>query len=237
MSGQYEQYLSAHFCRIAAPATLRWNAMAAVEHHGKYFPADKGARILEIGPGFGYLLEHLSKTCAYQNVSGVDVAPEVVEVCNQTLPGSTTLVEDTTVFLQQFEEHFDLIIMLHVLEHVPKEQIMPLLHSIRRALRTGGRLVVEVPNPMHPITGAYNRYHDFTHTVGFTDQSLGFVLRNAGFREVDVYGCKMPRKNPLRLIQRTAQDTFELLAKMRLRVFLPGQPVNMATALGACGTK
>jgi 2-polyprenyl-3-methyl-5-hydroxy-6-metoxy-1,4-benzoquinol methylase len=236
MSNDYDRYLTEHFRAIAAPSTLRWNAIAAVEHHGRYFPADKGAAILEIGPGFGNLLAHLH-SCGYQNLSAVDVSLEVVETCNEVLPGSTTLAEDTGEFLSQRPEKFDLVLMLHVLEHVPRDQIIPLLQAVRGSLKTGGKLVTEVPNPAHPITGAYNRYHDFTHTMGFTDQSLAFVLRNAGFRDVTVYGCRMPRKNLPRFIQRTAQDAIELVAALGLRVFLPRQYVNLATALGGCGTK
>ncbi|MGB8772017.1 MAG: hypothetical protein WCC92_20565, partial [Candidatus Korobacteraceae bacterium] len=93
------------------------------------------------------------------------------------------------------------------------------------------------PNIAHPITGAYNRYHDFTHTAGFTDQSLGFVLRSSGFQNVTVYGCRMPRKDLARFIQRAAQDAVELLSGLLLRLYLPHQPTNLATALGACGTK
>lgn len=236
MGTDYDRYLTAHFRRIANPATLRWNALAALEHHGKHFPRDKNGAILEIGPGFGILLKHL-RHLGYGNLRGIDISHEVVAECNQVLPGSTELVEDAAEFLQQRPEQFDLIIMLHVLEHVPKNKIPPLLQAIRGALKQGAKLVIEVPNSNHPITGAYNRYHDFTHEVGFTDQSLAFVLRSAGFSDVNIYGCKMPRKNPLRFIQRTAQDAIELFAAASLRVFLPSQPVSMATALGACATK
>lgn len=237
MSIDYDHYLTQHFRRIAAPSTLRWNAIAAIEHHGKYFPADKAAAILEIGPGFGNLIEQLHRRCGYRNVNAVDVSPEVVTACNRVLPGSTALAEDTAVFLRERPEEYDLVLMFHVLEHVSKDGVMPLLEALRASLKTNGKLIVEVPNIAHPVMGPYNRYHDFTHTIGFTDQSLGFVLRNAGFREVTVYGCRMPRKNPLRLMQRTAQDIVELLTALRLRLFLPRQAVNLATALGACATK
>jgi 2-polyprenyl-3-methyl-5-hydroxy-6-metoxy-1,4-benzoquinol methylase len=237
VSVEYDRYLTQHFRRIAAPSTLRWNAIAAIDHHGKYFPADKDAAILEIGPGFGNLIEHLHSHCGYRNVNAVDVSPEVVAACNRVLPGSTALAEDTAAFLRERPEEYDLVLMFHVLEHVPKDGVMALLEALRASLKTNGKLIVEVPNIVHPVMGAYNRYHDFTHTIGFTDQSLGFVLRNAGFREVTVYGCRMPRKNPLRLIQRTAQDIVELLTALRLRLFLPRQEVNLATALGACATK
>ncbi len=237
MSVEFDHYLTEHFRHIAAPSTLRWNAIAALDHHGKHFPADKDAAMLEIGPGFGSLIEYLHSQCGYRNVSAVDVSPEVVAACNRILPESTTLAEDTAAFLRERPQAFDLVLMFHVLEHVPRDTVMPLLEALRASLKTGGKLIVEVPNIAHPVMGAYNRYHDFTHTIGFTDQSLGFVLRNAGFREVTVYGCRMPRKNPLRLMQRTAQDIVELFAAVRLRLFLPRQAVNLAAALGACATK
>lgn len=237
MSVDYDQYLTRHFNHIAAPATVRRNALFAIEHHGRHFPADRQSAILEIGPGFGALLECMRLQCGYTNVRAVDISPEVVAACNQVAPGSTVQAEDTTLFLDERPAQFDLILMFHVLEHVPKDAVHPLLTAIRRALKDNGRLVVEVPNIAHPITGAYNRYHDFTHTVGFTDQSLAFVLRNAGFQQVTVYGCRTPRTNALRLVQRTAQDIVELLGALRLRLYLPKQAVTLATALGACANK
>ena len=237
MSIHYDQYLTQHFRHIAEPGTLRWNALAAIDHHGRYFPADKNAAILEIGPGFGALLEQLQTRCGYRNVTGVDVSPEVVNTCNRISPGSTTLADNTAEFLSERPGTFDLVLMMHVLEHVPRENMAPLLNAVKTSLKDGGKLIVEVPNIAHPVMGPYNRYHDFTHTVGFTDQSLAFVLRNAGFRDVEIYGCRMPRKNPVRLIQRTAQDIVELLAAVRLRLFLPRQKVNLAVALGACAAK
>jgi 2-polyprenyl-3-methyl-5-hydroxy-6-metoxy-1,4-benzoquinol methylase len=237
MNIQYDQYLTQHFGHIAAPATLRRNAIFVLDHHGKHFPADKNAAILEIGPGFGALLEYLHKDCGYPNLRAVDVSPEVVTACNRLLPGSTVLTEDTTAFLEERREAFDLILMLHVLEHVPRDKVVSLLAAVRGALKGGGKLVVEVPNILHPVTGSYNRYHDFTHTIGFTDQSLGFVLRNSGFQEVTVYGCKVPRNDAARLLQRTAQDAVELIAALFLRLYLPRQPISLATALGACATK
>lgn len=237
MSVEYDQYLSQHLQRISPPAAAQRNAAFSFDHHGRHFPSDKEAAILEIGPGLGAMIGHLHTRCLYRNIKAVDVSPEVVQACNKVLPGSTELTMNTAAFLQDRPGEFDLILMLHVLEHVPKDEVMPLLKVIRRALRANGKLVAEVPNIAHPVTGAYNRYHDFTHTIGFTDQSLGFVLRNSGFQDVAVYGCRTPRRNPLRLVQRAAQDAVELFSGLRLRLYLPHQPTNLATALGACGTK
>jgi 2-polyprenyl-3-methyl-5-hydroxy-6-metoxy-1,4-benzoquinol methylase len=237
MSIDYDHYLTAHLTHIAPPATLQRNALVVLKHHGKYLPPDKNAAILEIGPGYGALIDCLRTRCGYRDVSAVDVSSEVVAACNKIAPGSTTLAEDTAAFLRERREEFDLVLMLHVLEHVPKENVTPLLEAIRHALRKNGRLVVEVPNVLHPVTGPYHRYHDFTHTVGFTDQSLAFVLRNSGFQNVTIYGCRTPRTNPARLVQRTAQDALEFFLGLVLGLYLPRLPVSLATALGACAVK
>ncbi len=192
---------------------------------------------MEIGPGLGALIGYLHGRRGYSNIRAVDVSPEVVSACNQVLPGSTMLAEDTVDFLRNKPGEFDLVLMLHVLEHIPEEDVTSTLEAVRGALKKDGRLIVEVPNVAHPVVGTYIRYRDFTHTTGFTDDSLAFVLRNAGFENVAVYGCRMPRSNPARFIQRTLQDSVELLAGLLLRIYLPPVRVNLAIAIGACATK
>src|SRR5580658_919941 len=179
MSGEYDQYLSKYYSQNTA--RLEWNAAIVLDHHGSHFPADTGAAILEIGPGTGTMIGFLRSHCGYQNIKAVDISSEVVNACNTILPGSTELVEDSAAYLENHIEGFDFVLMLHTLEHIPKDKVMPLLKAIRLALRPGGKLVVEVPNSEHPVVGTRNRYADFTHTIGFTDLSLRFVLQNSGF--------------------------------------------------------
>jgi 2-polyprenyl-3-methyl-5-hydroxy-6-metoxy-1,4-benzoquinol methylase len=237
VSVEYDGYLSNYYGHVSLPSTLEWNVISAFHHHGPHFPSDKNAAILEIGPGFGSMIHALHHRCGYRNIRGIDISPEVVKQCNDVLPGSTELVADTSEFLEKHPEEFDFILMLHVLEHVPKEHVVALLQAIQGALRPGGKLIVEVPNAAHPVAGVKNRYADFTHTVGFTDRSLKFVLRTAGFSDVSVYGCKIMRKSLARFVQRTAQDTVELFLGLLLRLYIPSQPIILASLLGACATK
>ena len=182
------------------------------------------------------MLNLLCSERGYTNVHAVDISPEVVHACNRIVPDSTELTADTTAFFQAHPARYDLILMFHVLEHVPKQEVLPLLVAVRAALRPGGKLVAEVPNIAHPLTGPYHRYHDFTHTVGFTDQSLGFVLRTAGFANVSVYPCKISRSSLTRVLQRASQDTVELVASTLLRLYMPRQPLVLSSVLGACAS-
>ena len=129
------------------------------------------------------------------------------------------------------------MILLHTLEHVPRGQVLRLVRMIHGALKPGGKLVVEVPNSEHPVVGSRNRYADFTHTVGFTDLSLRYVLQNCGFSNVTIYGCRIPRKSLGRWLQRTAQDTIELVLGLMVRLYRPGDSLILSSILGACATK
>lgn len=235
MSGDYDQYLSKYYSQNTA--RLERNAATVVDHHGAYLPADKDAAILEIGPGTGTLMAFLRDGCGYRNLKAIDISREVVGACNTVMPGSTELVEDSAAYLQKRREEFDFVLMLHILEHVPKQQILPLLRAIRAALKPGGKLVVEVPNSEHPVVGTRNRYADFTHTTGFTDLSLKFVLQNSGFSNVSVYGCKIPRKSLARTVQRVAQDTVEFFLGLTVRLYRPDDPLILSSILGACATR
>lgn len=87
-------------------------------------------------------------------------------------------------FYDKNADKFDYIIMSHVLEHIPKNEIINLLISIRKLLKYNGHLIVMVPNAQSN-TGCYWAYEDFTHNLLFTSGSLYYVLRAAGFSNID----------------------------------------------------
>jgi len=70
-----------------------------------------------------------------------------------------------------------------VLEHVPKNETVPFLQTLKEGLREDGSLVVNVPN-VAGLTTPYVRYNDFTHHLVFTEMSLLHVLRLAGFSHI-----------------------------------------------------
>jgi len=237
MSDEYDQYLSKHYSHVSTPASLERKKAWVLSNHGSKLPPSTDAVILDVGPGFGNIIQLLHDKCGYKNVNAIDISPEVVSVCNTILPGSTKLVGDTVGFLNGHQGEFDLILLLHVLEHISKNEVLPFLGAVHNALKSGGRVIVEVPNSAHPITGINMRYADFTHHVGFTDRSLEFVMLNAGFSEVSLYGCKVPWESPLRSIQRAGQNVVEMLLGLIVRLYMPTKPSILTSILGACATK
>jgi len=170
--------------------------------YGRWLPAAAGAA-LDIGCGMGFALAGL-QSLGYSDVYGIDLDAQQVATCQRrALP--VERVEDAAAFLRQHPERYDLILMLDVLEHVPVASQLALLRCVHAALRPGGRLIVTVPNATSPLAARW-RYIDWTHHCSFTEHSLRFVLRNAGFAAVTIPGEGPLRRPSLRLWRSAARQ-------------------------------
>ena len=89
--------------------------------------------------------------------------------------------------LRTGDERYALILMSDVVEHLPRDDVLPALQAAGERLSPEGRLVLRVPNLSNPLN-LRTRYVDFTHQVGFSRESLGQVLRIAGLEVETVYG-------------------------------------------------
>ena len=234
----FENYLSKHYAHLGGPTKFRHQKKAGLEHnYARFMPVCRDAHILEIGPGYGELLDVLVNSRGYKNVQAVDLSQEVAEFCNTVAPGTTVHVADTNEFLLRNRNKFDCVFMLHVLEHVPKSEVITLLSSIRGSLAPLGRLVVEVPNMANPLLGLDVRYADFTHEVGFTETSLRYVLEQAGFSEVSTFAPSLAWSHPARLIQIPLQFIFGQLFTIVYRSYALRRPKVVTPALCAVARK
>lgn len=145
-------------------------------------PSDKNSRILDIGCGFGQMLLRIRDE-GYSDISGIDIGSESVEFC-RSRSLNVEKINSIEEFSRTHTGKYDLILMSHVLEHIPKEQVIPTLASIRSMLAEGGSFIVMVPNAQS-ATGVYWMYEDFTHHLLFTAGSLRYALLSAGFEKIE----------------------------------------------------
>ena len=185
------------------------------------FPKDKNCKILDIGFGPGHFLKAL-KDLSYTNSEGIDIDKPAVE--NAKKNGlNVKLIKDLKSYLAEDNSgKYDFIIMTHLIEHLPKDETIPILKLIyENKLNNGGKLFIATPNAQSLI-GAYWAYEDWTHSTIFTSGSLYYVLYMAGFRNirfVDVQGFSYSKKLyiPLRFI---AFKLYELFLKIRNKLFI-----------------
>lgn len=145
-------------------------------------PVNANAAILDIGCGYGQMLNAI-RNKGYQNLYGIELLPEAAEYCSNGLKLSVTCTADIEAYALSNKGKYDLILMSHVLEHLPKEKVIVSLIAIKSMLAEGGRFIVMVPNGQAP-THSYWMWEDFTHHTLFTAGSLGYVLKAAGFTQI-----------------------------------------------------
>jgi len=145
---------------------------------------DQSAVILDVGCGIGLLVASL-RTAGYSNVSGIDLSPQQIAVAEKR--GLPCSVVDEAYLREQALRHpntLDAVFLMDVLEHIPVSVQIEFIESIRRLLKPDGQLILSVPNANSTFAARW-RYNDWTHQSAFTEDSLAFVLQNAGFNAPD----------------------------------------------------
>lgn len=227
----YDQYLSGHLAKQSGAQAITDKLQSIRANYKEFLPADQSAAVLEIGPGTGELLRYLTVEAGLRNVTAIDRSAEVAAFCSERYC-QTMHVEDPIRFLAEHGGQYDLIILLHVLEHVEKSNTVPFLGAIHSALRPGGRVIIEVPNMANPLVGLTWRYTDFTHETGFTGTSLAYALRLAGFATVSVRPVRIPTCSLPRIAQFVLRGCLEFSMRMLTRLYVRTVEINSANLTG-----
>jgi 2-polyprenyl-3-methyl-5-hydroxy-6-metoxy-1,4-benzoquinol methylase len=153
-------------------------------YFGCYLPPNKDSRILDLGCGDGFILRWL-KSEGYECAWGVDYSSEAIEEARKA--GIENVCQaSASEFLKDKAGKYDVIFMLDFLEHFRKEEVLPLLDLVYKALSKEGVVIIRTPNGCSPLASMY-RYYDFTHENMFTVWSLSQVLRATGFTDINIH--------------------------------------------------
>ncbi len=191
MSGELRDRLYDHYVsggRANAPADLAGLAPRApylrriIRDH---FPADRDAKILDVGCGYGALL-HFAREAGYRDLSGVDAAKQQVEAAAALGIEGVREAGVLETLAAAAERSLDLIVSFDVMEHFTKDDLLRLVDAVHRGLREGGRWIIHVPNAESPFFGAV-LHGDLTHQQAFTRESMAQLLLASGFSDVRCY--------------------------------------------------
>lgn len=183
----YSNYVSGHTSCLYGEATLEgikkqfpvWK-----KYFGRFLPENKDVKILDIGcgnGGFVYFLRNLD----FENAQGVDISKEQVELAHKLGIKNVTQY-DVKEFLSGQVGAYDVIFARDLIEHFTKDEIIELLETVYKALKTDGLFVVQAPNGEALFSGRL-RYGDFTHEMVFTRSSLNQILKATGFIDTEFY--------------------------------------------------
>jgi 2-polyprenyl-3-methyl-5-hydroxy-6-metoxy-1,4-benzoquinol methylase len=137
---------------------------------------DTELSIMDIGCGIGNTLRSIGKHFTTAKLYGFEPNPRDMNAL-QTIPNIVNIYTDTKQFS---EKSFDLVTMIHVLEHI--DAPLPVMQSLRSALGKDGYLVIGVPNyktnPFDLIIA--------DHASHYTLDTLSNLLKSSGFEVIAI---------------------------------------------------
>ena len=191
----------AHY--VAFEERYRGSSEELRERLKSYLPVfEDRSPVIELGCGRGEFLSLLKE--AGLDAIGVDGNREMVGSCRDK--GVSAELGDAVSFLASREDaSAGGVFAAQLVEHLPPPAISRLLEEAFRVLRPGGRLVLETVNPRSVIALVEAFYRDLSHEKPIHPETLEFLMRAAGFRDVTVR-YQSPVAERLRLLSVLSTD-------------------------------
>ena len=106
-------------------------------------PKAPGSRILDLGCGTGLELGYYYEMVPTALVTGIDLAPGMLEALRKKFPEKALLLIQGSYFDVPFQENaFDAAVSVESLHHFTKEEKIPLYAKLWRALKPGGFFIL-----------------------------------------------------------------------------------------------
>jgi SAM-dependent methyltransferase len=141
-----------------------------------------GFPVLDVGCGRGEALALLRDEGI--QARGIDSSARMVALCRER--GLDAEEGDAFAFLAGLEEgSLSGVLSFHVIEHLPVGSLDRLVRLAYRALRPGGVLILETPNPLSMLVAARSFWLDPTHVRPVHPESLKLMYELAGFDSVE----------------------------------------------------
>jgi O-antigen chain-terminating methyltransferase len=139
--------------------------------------------VVDVGPGRGEWLALLAGRRIPAH--GVDTHEELAGLCR---------ARGLQVILGRAADHLaslapgtvDMVTAFHLIEHLGTEELIELILAARQALRPGGCLLLETPNPTNLVMASCDFYNDPTHRSPLPPDLTVFLVTAHGFGQVEV---------------------------------------------------
>ena len=162
-------------------------------------------RVADFGCGNGMITPLIAQQVS--EYYGVDFSPEFIKAANKNtarrnIKNATFFCQDIIEFCSEHKNSFDAAFALDFSEHVPDQEWVEILSSMRQNLKPGGSLYLHTPNKTFFIE--LMKEHDLIlkqfpeHVAVRTIKENSDLIKDAGFTKVDVK--TLPHYNILKLV-------------------------------------
>lgn len=139
--------------------------------------------IVDIGCGRGELLKLLKRYSL--NALGVDLNGAMVR--RATEQGLVAVQADAVgYFTKNQQETIGAVIGIHIIEHIPFEELYSLVSQVYKSLKKDGFAIFETPNPENISVASYGFYMDPSHLNPIPPPLAQYMLEHIGFKKVEI---------------------------------------------------
>ncbi len=168
---------------------------------------------LEVGCGTGFVLSGVARAHPDLAVYGSEIYARALPIAARRVPRATLFQMDARAL--PFVEEFDVIGAFDVLEHIEEDE--EVLYQIYRGTRTGGGIVLTVPQ--HPFlwSAADENAH---HVRRYGAKELVRKVQNAGFevlKQTSFVSTLVPLMIAARMFGGLRRKSQDALAELRIR--------------------
>jgi SAM-dependent methyltransferase len=140
--------------------------------------------LLDMACGRGEWLDVLGS----EGIDAYGVDSNAAMISEAAAAGLDVRCEDALVHLAKVEESsLQGISAFHFVEHIPLGVLVKMLDDALLALRPGGILLFETPNPTNLMVGSASFYLDPTHVRPIHPEFLRFLVESRGFVDVQIH--------------------------------------------------
>lgn len=161
---------------------IRARQLDAVPYLGQLEPGN--GPVLDLACGRGEWIDILGS----QGIEAYGVDANAAMIADAADAGLDVRHEDALVHLAKLgESTLQGISAFHFVEHIPLGVLVKMLDDSLLALRPGGILLLETPNPTNLMVGSASFYLDPTHVRPIHPEFLRFLVESRGFVDVQVH--------------------------------------------------
>ncbi len=169
---------------------FRGDSAVIAKRHERYIDlvlesgaVDESHPLIDVGAGRGEWLGLLHD----RHIASEGIERSSVLVNRARESGLNMILGDALANLSSRESgSVGAISAFHVIEHLSFETLISLIDESLRALRPGGVLILETPNPANLVVGACNFWLDPTHVRPIPKALAAFLVEQRGFTDVQI---------------------------------------------------
>jgi 2-polyprenyl-3-methyl-5-hydroxy-6-metoxy-1,4-benzoquinol methylase len=141
-----------------------------------------GMSVCELGCGSGWMTRFAARHGV--QAEGYDISPEMIAIARELAEQEGLDVRFESADMEELDlgRRFDACLLYDALHHTPRADLV--FATARRALKSGGQLLLAEPNWKHRFQGREAAGEYGTTELGYTPRRLKRLLRQEGFTDI-----------------------------------------------------